>query len=141
MSQGTEKVPCAIVCFMRIDDIQRRAFLARTGQCLMLTFASPDFSLAQPKFTTNPFTLGVASGDPTADGIVLWTRLAPEPLTGGGMPAERVELEWQVSEDEHMGRVVKKGRATATPDLAHSVHVEVQGLEPARWYWYQFKTG
>ena len=40
-----------------------------------------------------------------------------------------------------MSRVVKKGRAVATPDLAHSVHVEVQGLEPARWYWYQFKTG
>ncbi len=124
-----------------MHDFSRRALLASAGQYLALTYASPFFALGQEKIAGNPFTLGVASGDPTSDGVVLWTRLAPDPLNGGGMPPNRVEVEWQIATDEQMGKVVKKGRATATPDLAHSVHVEVRGLEPARWYWYRFKTG
>jgi alkaline phosphatase D len=123
------------------DELLRRAFLVKTGQCLALTFASPSFSLGQPKFAANPFTLGVASGDPEPDGVVLWTRLAPEPLTGGGMPAQRIEVEWQVATDERMSNIVKKGEVSATPDLGHSVHVEVRGLDPERWYWYRFNTG
>jgi alkaline phosphatase D len=123
------------------DEMRRRAFLARTGQCAALTFASPYFALGQPAMADNPFTLGVASGDPLADAIVLWTRLAPKPIEGGSMPAERVEVDWQVATDERMSNVVKKGRTSASPDLAHSVHVDVRGLEPARWYWYQFRAG
>jgi alkaline phosphatase D len=141
MNRGIKRVPCGIVCFMRNDELRRRTFLARAGKYLTLTVASAHFSLGQPKFATNPFTLGVASGDPTPDGIVLWTRLATEPLAGGGMPSERVEVDWKVAEDENLSKVVKKGRTTATPDLAHSVHIEVKGLQPARWYWYQFRAG
>ncbi|MBV8168651.1 MAG: alkaline phosphatase D family protein [Alphaproteobacteria bacterium] len=89
----------------------------------------------------SPFTLGVASGDPVSDGMVLWTRLAPQPLTGGGMPADPVVVEWQVATDEAMRSVVQRGSAIATPELAHSVHVEVQGLQPGRWYWYRFAAG
>ena len=129
------------MCAMMTDDLLRRAFLARTGRYLALTAASPFWALGQPPRSTNPFTLGVASGDPEPHGVVLWTRLAPDPLNGGGMPRERVEVDWQVASDEQMTRVVVRGRATATPDLAHSVHVEVNGLEPARWYWYRFKAG
>jgi alkaline phosphatase D len=87
-----------------------------------------------------PFQLGVASGDPASDGVVLWTRLAPDPLNGGGMPTENVRVEWQVATDEGMTRVVRKGTATASQDWAHAVHVEVQGLQPDRTYWYQFKA-
>lgn len=87
-----------------------------------------------------PFTLGVASGDPWPDGFVLWTRLAPNPLEGGGMPAQNVQVNWQVAEDEAMTSIVAKGTAIASRELAHSVHVEVQGLEPGRWYWYQFQV-
>src|SRR5207244_3271392 len=88
-----------------------------------------------------PFQLGVASGDPAPDGFVIWTRLAPKPLEeNGGMPAEAIEVAWQVAEDEGMSRVVAKGTTVANPDWAHSVHVEVQGLKPDRWYWYQFKA-
>ena len=94
-----------------------------------------------PVFPAYPFQLGVASGDPAPDGVVLWTRLAPLPLEGGGMPAEPVEVSWQISEDESMGRVVQKGAVIASPDWGHSVHVEVSGLRPGRWYWYQFKAG
>ena len=68
-------------------------------------------------------------------------RASPQPLTGGGMPAEPVEVEWQVAEDEQFSKVVRQGTTTATPEWGHSVHVEVDGLRPARWYWYQFKAG
>jgi alkaline phosphatase D len=96
---------------------------------------------AAPRLTADPFQLGVASGDPAPDGFVLWTRLAPKPLEGGGMPDAAVEVEWRVAEDEAMRKVVKKGRAIASPMLAHSVHVEVAGCKPDRWYWYEFKAG
>lgn len=88
-----------------------------------------------------PFKLGVASGEPAADGCVLWTRLAPDPLNGGGMLAESVEVGWEVAHDEQMGKVVARGTAVATPELAHAVHVEVPGLEPDRWYFYRFTAG
>jgi alkaline phosphatase D len=97
--------------------------------------------LQQPKFSDNPFSLGVASGEPAPDGVVIWTRLAPEPLAGGGMPPEFVNVRWQVATDEAMTEVVAKGNVAATPQLAHAVHVEVKGLEPDRWYFYQFKSG
>ncbi|GAA0326796.1 alkaline phosphatase D family protein [Actinoallomurus spadix] len=94
--------------------------------------------------TGDPFTLGVASGDPTADGIVLWTRLAPRPLADGGlggMPDRDVDVEWQLAEDERFTRVVRSGTATARPSWAHSVHVEPAGLRPGREYFYRFRTG
>jgi alkaline phosphatase D len=123
------------------NELLRRLFLARSGQYLALTVASPFWALGQASGSKDPFTLGVASGDPEPDGVVLWTRLAPDPLHGGGMPNERVEVEWKVAADERMSQVVAHGRATATPDLAHSVHVEVRGLKPGRWYWYRFTAG
>lgn len=94
-----------------------------------------------PTFSAYPFSLGVASGDPTPDGMVLWTRLAPEPLAGGGMAPEPVEVAWEVAEDEAMTKIVRAGTAMATPEWAHAVHVEVEGLKPERWYWYRFKAG
>lgn len=57
------------------------------------------------------------------------------------MTDEAVEVAWEIAEDEQMAKVVKKGRVTANADWAHSVHVEVNGLKPDRWYWYQFKAG
>lgn len=94
-----------------------------------------------PKFAKDPFTLGLASGDPLPDGIVLWTRLAPEPLAGGGMSAEAVEVKWELAADEQMKQVVKRGVAQARPELAHAVHVDVRGLEPGRPYFYRFNAG
>lgn len=88
------------------------------------------------------FTLGVASGEPSPDGMVLWTRLAPEPLRGdGGMPARPVAVRWELAEDERFTRVVRHGEAIARPDLGHSVHVEPAGLQAARHYWYRFIAG
>jgi alkaline phosphatase D len=122
----------------------RRGFLTGAGatllQATLMQQAIPRFASAQ-RLGGYPFTLGVASGDPQPDGVVLWTRLAPDPLNGGGMPQRPVAVEWQIATDQAMQQVVQRGAVLATPELAHSVHVEVFGLEPSRWYWYQFKTG
>ncbi|MEM1132075.1 MAG: alkaline phosphatase D family protein [Pseudomonadota bacterium] len=99
-------------------------------------------AIASPTFLSYPFQLGIASGEPEADGFVIWTRLAPEPLTiGYGMPAAPVEVEWEVASDERMREVVAKGTAIARPELGHAVHVEVGGLQPNRPYWYHFIAG
>jgi len=97
--------------------------------------------LAQIQFTEYPFSLGVASGDPLPTSVILWTRLAPRPLEGGGMPMAPVEVGWELARDRLFGKVEQKGTAVAFPDLGHSVHVEVNGLEPAREYWYRFRAG
>ncbi|MFJ4519768.1 alkaline phosphatase D family protein [Streptomyces sp. NPDC088810] len=87
------------------------------------------------------FTLGIASGDPLPDGIVLWTRLAPDPLNGGGMPDAVFPVEWEIAEDERFRRTARRGTAEARPELGHSVHVDVRGLRPDRPYWYRFRAG
>lgn len=88
----------------------------------------------------DPFTLGVASGDPTADGLVIWTRLAPDPLALDGLGGLRspVEVEWEVALDPGLRQVVQRGRATALPLTAFSLAVTLRGLAPGRPYWYRF---
>ena len=124
----------------------RRGFLTGVGATL-LQGALIQPALARSRFASAhnlggyPFTLGVASGDPLPDGIVLWTRLAPDPLRGGGMPHHAITVEWQIATDERMKKIVQRGATLAVPQLGHSVHVEVHGLKPSRWYWYRFKVG
>jgi alkaline phosphatase D len=122
----------------------RRDFLLAGGAGVAAwpMLAGPLSAIAQKSVTLSgyPFTLGVASGDPTPDGVVLWTRLAPKPLEGGGMPATNVIVDWQIADDESMTKVVAQGTAVAARELGHSVHVEVSGLQPGRWYWYQFRA-
>lgn len=85
-----------------------------------------------------PFPLGVASGDPLPDSVVLWTRLAPKPLEGGGMPMVNVQVGWEIAADEAFRTVVQKGVEIARPELGHSVHADVKGLQPGRDYFYRF---
>lgn len=119
-----------------------RRTLLKAGIASSAIHVLGDYRLwATPRFEVNPFQLGLASGDPWPDSVVLWTRLAPQPLDGGGMPPEDVQVRWRIAADEQMARVVREGIATASPDWAHSVHVEVHGLQPDRWYWYQFDVG
>ncbi|SFN63467.1 alkaline phosphatase D family protein [Actinomadura madurae] len=87
------------------------------------------------------FTLGVASGDPSPDGFVLWTRLAPRPVDGGGMPDRPVPVTWQVAEDERFRRIRASGTETARPGQGHAVHAEVGDLRPDREYFYRFRAG
>jgi alkaline phosphatase D len=89
---------------------------------------------------SSPFTLGVASGEPSPDGFVLWTRLATNPLApdGQGGMSVPVSVAWEVAADDLMRNVVRRGTVHADGRLAHSVHVEVSDLEPGRPYWYRF---
>jgi len=96
---------------------------------------------AQLRFASPPFQLGVASGDPAADGFVIWTRLAPEPFDTGYLGRTIFEVAWEVAEDAAFARVVQQGTAWARPHLAHSLRAEVAGLEPGREYFYRFRLG
>ena len=126
--------------------MSRRHFVSMGGAgAAALTFGGvrsllPTASGAD-RFRSYPFRLGVASGDPEPDGVVLWTRLAPDPLEGGGMRPRPVRVRWEVAEDERLRRVVARGEETARPEEGHSVHVEVAGLRPGREYFYRFIAG
>jgi alkaline phosphatase D len=94
-----------------------------------------------PKLPSGLFKLGVASGDPLPDSVVLWTRLAPDPIRGGGMPNRTVPVQWEIASDEQFRQRVQAGTASALPELGHSVHVETRGLRPDAWYFYRFRVG
>lgn len=123
--------------------ISRRLFLAYSTVLSSIPLIGLESSAEEsPSFASEPFTLGVASGDPDHQSVVLWTRLAPQPLQpGGGMPAKSIVVNWEVGTDESMTSIVASGVSVASPQLGHSVHVEVDGLRPDRWYWYRFRAG
>ena len=125
--------------------VSRRTLLRGLSASALLTTTGSFFTRglwAAPAFSANPFTLGVASGDPAPDGFVLWTKIGPKPLDpADGMPARPVEVDWEVATSDSMQGVVRKGTAVAHPELGHAVHVEVDGLEPARDYFYRFTIG
>jgi len=126
----------------------RRRFVRGAGAAVT-AIAAPSLiriAAAQNWRGGNPFSLGVASGTPRADGFVLWTRLAPEPLssnpeTPGGMSGADVTLRYEIATDPGMGKIVRRGAATAEQAFAYSVHLDVAGLEPGRSYWYRFLPG
>src|SRR2546430_16787434 len=113
--------------------MNRRALLGATARLAALAALGQLGACTQPgpfKFDRDPFTLGVASGDPLPDGVVLWTRLAPDPLAGGRMATAPVDVDWLVPQAEAMTDVARSGTYAATSALAHSIHVEWGGLEP-----------
>lgn len=121
---------------MSATAIERRALLLGSLG-LLATSTAPVW--ARPLFSSYPFTLGVAAGDPWPDGFVIWTRLAPEPLAeAGGMPRLAVPVAWEVAEDANFLRIAAKGETLARPELGHAIHVELAGLSPARPYFYRF---
>ena len=93
----------------------------------------------------DPFSLGVAAGAPRPDGFVLWTRLAPKPLsnnpeTPGGMSGNDVTVAYEIATDPAMRDIVRRGEATAEQAYAYSVHLDVAGLKSGRPYWYRFMS-
>ena len=96
-------------------------------------------TLAPIDLPADPFTLGVASGDPDAQSVVLWTRLAPLPLEGGGMPADDVPVVWEASATVDFGTIAASGQEIATADSGHSVHA-IATLAPGSWF-YRFRAG
>jgi len=128
------------------DALTRRFVLtsAASGAAAALTAGCtlPHTEGAAPVFRNDPFSLGVSSGEPTSDGFVLWTRLAPNPMDpDGGMPPEAVDVVWELSEDEGFTRIVRTGVERALPDWGHSVHAELYGLPAGREYFFRFQVG
>jgi Phosphodiesterase/alkaline phosphatase D len=120
--------------------ITRRSFVqGAAGVLLGSLIYGP--AIARASFSSDPFKLGVASGSPKPHSVVIWTRLAPDPLAGGGLDPQPIEVKWEVAHDEGFHKIVKSGTKVASPDYAHAVHVEVDGLQPERWYWYRFFAG
>src|SRR6516225_4883554 len=121
--------------------VTRRALLAGSAAAVAAARIRRARALAG-----NAFTLGVAFGNPGPDSVILWTRLAPEPLTPdpdrpGGMPPEPVAVRWEIAFDDRLTQIVGDGEQMAMPETAHAVHVECTGLEPGRDYWYRFTAG
>ncbi|MFE5487885.1 alkaline phosphatase D family protein [Streptomyces sp. NPDC056527] len=128
----------------------RRRFLTVTGAAAALAFAvnlpaagtASAAELNPARIAENPFTLGVASGDPLPGSVLLWTRLAPRPFeTDGGLPRSRVAVRWELAHDERFTRTVRRGTVTAHPEFQHSVHVEIDHLDQDRVYFYRFRVG
>src|SRR4051812_24053121 len=114
----------------RLDRRPRRAFLQGAAALIALPAL-----LREARATELPrFALGVASGQPHADGMVLWTR-----LTGAGLP-KRVDVDWELALDEGFRQIMAHGVEPADADWSHSVHAEPRGLAPDRWYWYRFRA-
>lgn len=122
------------------QNLSRRAFLQAaaivTGTGLVsLSGCAP---AAQLRYPENPFSLGVASGDPQADSVVLWTRLSLNPLgpTGAGLPDTPIDVTWELAHDEGFRSVVQQGRAPATPDWSRSaptITAFTRAMPPVRW--------
>ncbi|MFH8565215.1 alkaline phosphatase D family protein [Streptomyces sp. NPDC017988] len=130
--------------------VGRRRFLTVTGAAAALAFATdlPTEGVAAAteldgrRIKADPFTLGVASGDPLPSSVLLWTRLAPAPYQpGGGLPKKRVTVHWELAHDARFRRVTRRGTTTAHPEFNHTVHVEVDHLEAGRAYYFRFRAG
>ena len=123
-------------------DRQRRIFLLNAAQLAALAATGGLAGLASARANgAYPFSLGVASGSPLPNSVILWTRILADPLNAAATAPVAVSVRWEVAEDEGFHRIAAKGTASALPALAHSVHVDVTGLAPARWYWYRFMLG
>ena len=122
--------------FERRQFLQLASFAAASAVTLSLPRSVWSQTDSPRKFQSNPFTLGVASGSPTHDSVVLWTRLVES-----GLDSRPVTVRWEVADDDAFTRIVQTGQHLATADLGHSVHVELQNLLPDRWYFYRFMAG
>lgn len=146
-----------------MQPISRRSFLAATAAVVIAgcsddngkgasTTLAPTTTEAPATTTTiaalpspaadlpgDPFTLGVASGDPDAASVVLWTRLAPDPLHGGGMAADDVQVVWEVSATDDFATLTATGLETAPAAHGHAIHTVVP-LDAGTWY-YRFRIG
>jgi alkaline phosphatase D len=128
--------------------LTRRGLIGGAGAVIGLV-ATPGvmrIAKAQSWAGGNPFSLGIAAGTPRPDGFVLWTRLAPDPLstnpeTPGGMSGGDITLRYEIAADPGMTSLVRQGGATAERAFGYSVHLDVGGLQPGRTYWYRFLSG
>jgi len=99
----------------------------------------------RPVFRENPFQLGVASGSPESDSVVLWTRLYSPAFSVDHSPGQtdigKYAVQWEIALDPEFSQVFRTGVTTALSSLGYSVHAEPDGLAPDQWYFYRFRIG
>ncbi len=153
--------------------VTRRRFLAHTAPLTLAPWlggcASHSSSIggtelgpaAPPATSGFAFLHGVASGDPLADAVILWTRVTPTALLPD-VPAESraplaadsaassvadagalawVLVDWRVARDPDLNDVVQQGQIETSGALDYTAKVDVSGLAPATTYFYQFRVG
>ncbi|MCG8506583.1 MAG: alkaline phosphatase D family protein [Sphingomonadales bacterium] len=114
--------------------ITRRDIIAGAAASAALPLASCE---KPPKVA---YDHGVASGDPLADRVILWTRAAPV-VSPDEAPPAIVPVRWEVAEDDSFARIVAKGSAEASAAADYTVKVDAAGLQPGRGYAYRFRVG
>lgn len=122
--------------------ISRRRFVITGGSLALAPAILRLRAQTRTHFERDPFALGIASGSPTPTGVVLWTRIAPYPLAPlGGVTQATIPVRWELANDEAMQDIVQSGNVNASAGEGFSLHVEVEGLESDRWYFYRFLAG
>jgi alkaline phosphatase D len=114
-----------------------------TGALMFAGLPASAYSAARrlTSLSDNPFTLGVASGDPGSDSIVIWTRLAREVLMDNDVHQEALEVAYEIASDQNFRNIVRTGLMAATPQLGHSVHADIRGLDSDQVYFYRWHLG
>jgi alkaline phosphatase D len=132
-----------------LPDPSRRAILK--GAAIGAAFAVVPFRLFDVAAAEAParkgiFGYGVASGDPLAHAIVLWTRATPpsrhgqQVATPGSGLGKPLEVEWELAADARFHHVVRHGTVWTNANSDHTVKVDVHGLSPYTRYWYRFRA-
>jgi alkaline phosphatase D len=121
--------------------LSRRQLNARALQLALLPWlgacAQSSGRAQDQRYTSTPFTLGVASGFPEAESVVIWTRLLRDEHAGNNP----LPVLWEMYADEGLKQRVAQGHISAVPERGDSVHVTVRGLKSDRNYWYRFQSG
>lgn len=120
--------------------VSRRTLL-KTGGALAVSLGSIPAAAASPAGAGTVFSHGVAAGDPTDTGALLWTRVTPTPdaVPGSGAGPD-CAVDWEIATDDQFAQVVAAGTATTGAWRDHTVKIDVPGLAPNTWYWYRFRS-
>lgn len=116
--------------------LSRRGLITGATAVALARQAAAQQPLERRSASVDPFALGVASGEPDAQGAVLWTRLVGP--AGAPLDAPAVPVRWEIAGDEGFRRPLASGSVTAAPPLGHAVHVEVAGQPVGRPFFYRF---
>ena len=105
--------------------LSRRNLLRSASLLGAAAFAKPLMAAApwmtgKARFIDYPFKLGVASGDPTPTGFVIWTRLAPAPMDAFATGPDPIPVGYEIAADEHFKKPVRRGAVVAYPENAHA---------------------
>ncbi|HEY7774379.1 MAG TPA: alkaline phosphatase D family protein [Marinagarivorans sp.] len=130
------------------SSLSRRLILARflKGTAIVATGVSPLIGCgSNDKKTTGPldelpggdFQHGVASGDPSDQAVILWTRVAP---LATNTQDDDIPVSWEIAADENFSALVNAGTAMASAQRDYTFKVDAQGLQPGTHYFYRFST-